>query len=666
MGYKYHDSSRAFFINPYSFVPAGFGNEAYEGKRKNIEEQSGNIEEKHSGVLRCKLFPITPLAVPDTASPSVFNSRGTIIGTGDSNREIHLNPNEKYHYGYHFMRNTEGNPMIPGSSLRGVIRSVYEAATDSCFSTADGKQSITYRTRKQFSPGLLYKNANGGYELYAAERYIFIVNGSDCRQIRQKGAVSIGQTSVNRLRSGQPVWFSPLRDKYGREVGYSARGHLVGKYIKDMKPGETTGYDKGYFCVGEPFSRKHFESVFKKKGRVSLAGYGSQLEKAVSDLDTIIEMYNDRTVNIKARGGSSFYKDRHYGSMKKGKYLPVWYQNDPVRKTIYLSVAAIGRSAYQKTMGMMLGSHTSCDNRKSACPACRLFGLVGQAPSDAALGSRVRFTDALMDKPVTKCSYKDLTHLRELAGPKTSYMPFYLRNNTPNDPASWSYDSSSVTLSGRKFYWHNTAADAYTEKKREKAFGERNSSMELIGPGKEGENVFSFQVYFDNLTDEELRQLIWALTLGENERESRHCHKIGHGKPIGLGSAKIVIENAMERDFSDKGYNMHPLLLEQYCIELGQETQGIDFEKDAVDALRIITDLDSCKLPVTYPAVVDINGNIIHNGSNSQASHQWFSFNYRLGDRRPRQTLPQIGSQNDIFADGYNKTPAALQYIEQL
>jgi len=50
--------------------------------------------------------------------------------------------------------------------------------------------------------------------------------------------------------------------------------------------------------------------------------------------------------------------------------------------------------------------------------------------------------------------------------------------------------------------------------------------------------MFEFDVYFENLTKEELALLIWCLEL-----ENSMLHKLGHGKPLGLGTIKINIDH---------------------------------------------------------------------------------------------------------------------------
>ena len=621
--YQEYTGRNASFINPYNFVPVNLKNNSYDGeKRKNAEEIKGNL----SGVLKCKLIARTPIAVPDTA-------------------EVQLMGKDKNHKGYYFMRTPEGKPMIPGSSLRGVIRSAYETVTDSCFVTTDETKSVTYRTKNAFEAGLLYKDNSGRFQLFSAERYIFAVDSVkpvgykrdgtpiyNYKPFRGAGKVlHIAEKDLTKYEYGQHVYFRP------GSGGYSKGRYLVGKYIDSISTGtiRLRGMMDGYICIGEPFSaKKHFESVFFKKGLVKLPASSENknpLDKAVKDLEEIIKIYNDETVNINAKKGKAFYKNRNYLSIDNDTYLPVWYMIDSVNNSVYLSVASIGRSAYKKTMGDMLGKHSRCTSRENACPACCLFGLVGDKP----MGTRVRISDAVMGKALPKCDEKRLIPLKELAGPKISYLPFYLRNSS-NKKESWSYDSDTVTLAGRKYYWHNAKANAYLEEYYKKQMGERNASMELMDPN----SIFGFEVYYNGLTETELDQLIWTLTLGDNSEKSVFCHKIGHGKPIGLGSAKITIESGIERAFENGKYSVSPMTI------VVKNEQSLKFDQKAVKALKQITDINACKLPVTYPAVVDNAGNPYNDSGNNHASHQWFSDNYSFG-KTPKKVLPSIGEQND-------------------
>ena len=143
---------------------------------------------------------------------------------------------------------------------------------------------------------------------------------------------------------------------------------------------------------------------------------------------------------------------------------------------------------------------------KELCPACRIFG--GMKDGDPFLG-KINISDAVAEG---EAIVEDLT-LGSLMQPKPHHRAWY------GDP------QQQGVMRGRKFYYHHPRS-ARTTTRRDKF----NKTVEAVKPGA----VFGFSVDYANLTDDELSLLIFALVL-----KPEMCHKIGMGKPVGLGSAKI-------------------------------------------------------------------------------------------------------------------------------
>jgi len=66
----------------------------------------------------------------------------------------------------------------------------------------------------------------------------------------------------------------------------------------------------------------------------------------------------------------------------------------------------------------------------------------------------------------------------------------------------------------------------------------KNSQHTLIKPLNSGVK-FGFRVYFDNLSKVGLGALCWALQ-PRGDQNKKYCHKLGMGKPLGLGSVKLT------------------------------------------------------------------------------------------------------------------------------
>lgn len=125
-----------------------------------------------------------------------------------------------------------------------------------------------------------------------------------------------------------------------------------------------------------------------------------------------------------------------------------------------------------------------------------------------------------------------------LSSPKiTTFQHYLVQDKTAgHDPdlrGSLAHYSTEAEIRGHKLYWHKgdvkiPLADAKTKK----------SQLTLIEPVKAGVR-FGFRVHFENLCDYELGALAWALTL-PGAAGKGYCHKLGMGKPLGLGAVKLT------------------------------------------------------------------------------------------------------------------------------
>lgn len=166
-----------------------------------------------------------------------------------------------------------------------------------------------------------------------------------------------------------------------------------------------------------------------------------------------------------------------------------------------------------------LTSHAvaACSQRSALCPACRTFGfLKGGAIHKGA----IHFSDA-----VASASIQTLPPLQlvPLSSPRPTHTAFYKPSGQP---------------AGRKFYFHHhqpSRAQSQNEK-------ERGPSVQPLAPGAH----FTFRVAYENLSQEEEQGLVAALTLSPSAPHQGErvevCHKLGYGKPAGLGSISIRVD----------------------------------------------------------------------------------------------------------------------------
>lgn len=167
----------------------------------------------------------------------------------------------------------------------------------------------------------------------------------------------------------------------------------------------------------------------------------------------------------------------------------------------------------------------ACTDSQSLCVACRMFGMIHEGDH---LKGHVGFEDAACDNSQV---YEKI-YTPDLMGPQA-------------EQASWYLDQSGgkTHVAGRKFYYHSQDIWVCQEIHRTNSGEKINSYIEPLGVG----NVFTLKVHFDSLTEDELRLLLYALTLEPGVR-----HKLGYAKPAGLGSVEIKLTKVELIDFENR------------------------------------------------------------------------------------------------------------------
>jgi CRISPR/Cas system CSM-associated protein Csm3 (group 7 of RAMP superfamily) len=163
-----------------------------------------------------------------------------------------------------------------------------------------------------------------------------------------------------------------------------------------------------------------------------------------------------------------------------------------------------------------------CRHEDNLCIACRMFGLINES---TLLGGHVGFEDAVCREPTSH----DAIYTIILGNPKPRHSAFYL---TPKGK-----------LAGRKFYFHHSEPPEDVRKWVPARNNAQNQYIKPIGPN----STFTFSAHFNNLAHDEFSLLLYALVL---EPEMRH--KIGYGKPAGLGSIEIKLTRVEMIDYQQR------------------------------------------------------------------------------------------------------------------
>jgi hypothetical protein len=184
----------------------------------------------------------------------------------------------------------------------------------------------------------------------------------------------------------------------------------------------------------------------------------------------------------------------------------------------------------------------TCNSTNGLCPACATFGTI--QGNDLLLQGKVRFSDAIgTDTSIRQGEW----NLKILSSPKPEKSPaFYAKDgSTGNRPR------------GRKFYFHHNPEKVNINNYdylAQKGHTLQNVKINQLLP----EDVqLTATLDFTSLTEDQLAFLLFAVELGyepvnENGVAGRKYslgHKIGMGKPRGLGSITIAIDTGKPDEF---------------------------------------------------------------------------------------------------------------------
>jgi CRISPR/Cas system CSM-associated protein Csm3 (group 7 of RAMP superfamily) len=239
-----------------------------------------------------------------------------------------------------------------------------------------------------------------------------------------------------------------------------------------------------------------------------------------------------------------------------------WAENAPInksddRKTIFIhkdeNSAEIVVDEKKEKATLKLSSGRSHDLKIKT-----ENGMLNLYYMEEARAGRVFFTDAKVE-PITDGTWlnKETITPKVLSSPKPTSFQHYLvqdleKNHNPDDKNSLAHygtpSPDETVIRGCKMYWHKGDIPLKDIEANPADVNKSKTQYTHIRPVNTGV-TFTFRIYFENLHKYELGALLWALTLPGEADEYRH--KLGMGKPLGMGAVKIepklYISNRIKR-----------------------------------------------------------------------------------------------------------------------
>lgn len=314
--------------------------------------------------------------------------------------------------------------------------------------------------------------------------------------------------------------------KYSREGVYKPYQAEIsfdldkkGRITKIGKIGECS--HEGYILSGGFISGKRSHYVVP-------AGDTQQAKEKVPE-ENIRAYKDDMLATQKAiiKDGKFVVKDEFYALPKENEQKPVFYIKT---NRLHFGFTPFLRLSYSKTV--LDGVPSGYKDVEGISYADAIFGFTNKSyEEDGKINSfsyksRVSFEDAVIigEGIEDKESIIDII----LAEPKPTSYNLYLEQSKNADKKILNIYEGDFTIRGFKQYWLKD----YVEKPVLEVDKAENMKT-TIYPLKEG-TKFRGKIYFDNLDEEELGLLAWALKLNDD------CYQnIGLAKPYGFGRVEV-------------------------------------------------------------------------------------------------------------------------------
>lgn len=569
---------------PYNFVPLP---ERVLWTPKDPPAMDRYHPDRHTGWIECKLTTASPLYVRAALELEEFERSLDEKAEGKLPWREQVRNKPDFFYTEDRFR-----PVIPGSSLRGMLREmveivafakvqpvtkarlVYRAIGDTTSFGQSYRQRLMHEDSKRHFTHLMKAGymEKDGYDWYI--RPAQSIGGTTFARIWRED-VPPNLPGWHGCRNARQIWIDPGPYEY-KDV---RRGFIKVKYsnVRRASASPGKGLVRGAWArSGEMFSKRFDMVVFPADAKVEPIHVPDELVMAYR------EQLTQEQIDLLGRNG--VLRDQQ----------PVFYLVED-GKLAFFGHTKMFRLPYPRSPLDFVPRKLRSDSEVDLAEA--MFGYVGLDVNEPSRAGRVFVSDAQVtdtqscDEIWLTDNQDEVIVPRILSGPKPTTFQHYLVQQTPDaQPAGKTKNGKpkyKVVLShyasptpdetvirGHKLYWHKgDVSRAQIEETEE--VGPKDTQHTQFKPVRSGVR-FHFRIRFENLSPVELGALLWALRLpGSGE----YRHKLGMGKPLGLGAVKIE----SELHLTDRHIRYHRLF-DGGNWELGQKDSD-NVEKDQNQAL---------------------------------------------------------------------------------
>jgi len=557
---------------PYNFVPLP---DRLVHAPDRLADHDEYHEGRYTGQLTCTLITLSPLYTRTAVNPDFYRKWANEM------EKLRTDPNAKEEYAeyaqFFHVKNRE-EPMIPGSSLRGMVRSLMEIITYGYMPWVGNQPTFTFRavaapksdplqTPYQEIIGRFGRNVRAGYlertrDGWAVQPALLpkLLNDSVDDYYLKVKETTIQDGDIQgfqRLnsRNYQPDWFPvtfnvEIRRRLVRVAQIATIGTRKYQYAGVL------------VCSGNMLETGKAEQKSPRRNHALILPPDRKTEpipidpQALADYLAGLTDFQEKLVNW---GGKQKESDATLGCLKEG--APVFFTAPAPGQPI----TYFGHSPNFRIPARLVGEERASNPQDFVPEELRsgtqpdlpaaIFGWVEETQQAKRKGrtltllagqraGRVFFSDAkftgsddglwLSDHPTT---------LHTLGTPKPTTFQHYLvqdrrSRHDPNNAASLAHYGTTpdeTAIRGHKLYWHKGDRLDLEATPKEREHPKQLTQVRPVKPGVH----FAFTIRFENLSDIELGALLWTLSLPGAENK-QYAHKLGMGKPLGMGSVYLT------------------------------------------------------------------------------------------------------------------------------
>ena len=494
---------------------------------------------RHTGYFDVTLTTKTPLFVRGMLTESEITDEEDGIKKRKTDKEIseltRKNPNA-------FSIDRQ-RPIIPGSSLRGMIRTLVEIVTSSkmhfvsdnklVYRAVFGNDSLAREYRDMVAEEIgnthfMYPSSRiqGGYLQRGQSKSGWVIRPAQRFQDESFVLVNVeiirhSGIATNQYQKTHKVYVRPAsrttynsRSRQGLQLELAQTNH--------MSRTPAAGLEKANLVISGSAPRRHWYPAI----------YAPNIDPA-NDIPISEEMWDDYKLDRDLQRGIE--------TRKIEENAPLFYLIDNQR-LLFFGPTLFFRMPYRHSIGSLMTDLLRQDNPEIDY-AEALFGYVSgkdEKRRPSAYAGRVTVTSATVtqDSPHRDHPFDETIIPKILSSPKPTTFQHYLEQpngwQTPTHQLHHYNDDTHIR--GHKLYWRQMIADLESVKEADASKNPDTSTQHTIIKPVRKDVQFAFKVHFENLTDAELGALAWVLTF-DGDTEARH--QLGMGKPFGLGVVKL-------------------------------------------------------------------------------------------------------------------------------